>query len=113
MLLLIAAIFSAAGGIHYQTPMLGPMAAEFGADTAQIGWIPTATFGGLLAGIALLAPLGDGMDKRRLILRQHFACIVALLAAAASPTLATAAAARVVIGIRGSARHAINPPVAG
>src|SRR3954469_10091747 len=86
MLLLIAAIFSAAGGIHYQPPVLGPMAAEFGADTAQIGWIPTATFGGFLAGIALLAPLGDRMDKRALILRQHFACIVALLAAAAAPT---------------------------
>src|SRR3954471_8870943 len=109
MLLLIAAIFSAAGGIHYQTPMLGPMAAEFGADTAQIGWIPTATFGGFLAGIALLAPLGDRMDKRALILRQHFACIVALLAAAAAPTLATAAAAGFVIGICGSTSQSIIP----
>jgi predicted MFS family arabinose efflux permease len=112
MLLLIAAIFSAAGGIHYQTPMLGPMAAEFGADTAQIGWIPTATFGGFLAGIALLAPLGDRMDKRALILRQHFACIVALLAAAAAPTLATAAAAGFVIGICGSTSQSIIPLVA-
>ncbi len=112
MLLLTAATFAAAGGIHYQTPMLGPMAAEFGADTAQIGWIPTATFGGFLAGIALLAPLGDGMDKRRLILRQHFACIVALLAAAAAPTLATAAAAGFVIGICGSTSQSIIPLVA-
>jgi predicted MFS family arabinose efflux permease len=112
MLLLIAAIFSAAGGIHYQTPMLGPMAAEFGADTAQIGWIPTATFGGFLAGIALLAPLCDRMDKRALILRQHFACIVALLAAAAAPTLATAAAAGFVIGICGSTSQSIIPLVA-
>src|SRR3954471_16952374 len=112
MLLLTAAIFSVAGGIHYQTPMLGPMAAEFGADTAQIGWIPTATFGGFLAGIALLAPLGDRMDKRSLILRQHFACIVALLAAAAAPTLATAAAAGFGIGICGSTSQSIIPLVA-
>src|SRR3954464_12305555 len=112
MLLLIAAIFSAAGGIHYQTPMLGPMAAEVGAGTAQSGWIPTAAFGGFLAGIALLAPLGDRMDKRALILRQHFACIVALLAAAAAPTLATAAAAGFVIGICGSTSQSIIPLVA-
>ena len=112
MLLLTAATFAAAGGIHYQTPMLGPMAAEFGVGTAAIGWIPTATFGGFLAGIALLAPLGDRIDKRRLILRQHFACIVALLAAAAAPTLGSAAAAGFVIGICGSTSQSIIPLVA-
>src|SRR3954453_3133994 len=99
MLLLIAAIFSAAGGIHYQTPMLGPMAAEFGADTAQIGWIPTATVGGFLAGIALLAPLGDRMASRALILRPPSACILAPPAAAAAPPGGTAAAAGFAIGI--------------
>src|SRR5436190_16255867 len=112
MLLLTAAIFSVAGGIHYQTPLSGQMAAEFGALGGDIGWIRTATFGGFLVGIALLAPLGDRMDKRRLILRQHFACIVALLAAAAAPTLATAAAAGFVIGICGSTSQSIIPLVA-
>src|SRR3954470_21016496 len=111
MLLLTAATFAAAGGIHYQTPMLGPMAAEFGADTAQIGWIPAAPFRRFLARLALLPPPGDRMDKRALILRQHFACIVALLAAAAAPTLATAAAAGFVIGICGSTSQALLPLV--
>ena len=37
MLLLAATTFAAASGIHYQTPMLGAMAAEFGADSAAIG----------------------------------------------------------------------------
>lgn len=112
MLLLTAATFAAAGGIHYQTPMLGPMAAEFGVGAAEIGWIPTATFGGFLAGIAFLAPLGDRMDKRRLILRQHFACIVALLAAAAAPSLATAAVAGFFVGICGSTSQSFIPLVA-
>ena len=112
MLLLTVATFAAAGGIHYQTPMLGPMAAEFGVGPAEIGWIPTATFGGFLAGIALLAPLGDRMDKRRLILRQHFACIIALLAAAAAPTLGTAAAAGFCVGVCGSTSQSFIPLVA-
>ena len=50
MLLLTATTFAVASGIHYQTPMLGAMAAEFGADSAAIGWIPTASFGGFLVG---------------------------------------------------------------
>src|SRR5205085_2352974 len=68
MLLLTATTFAAASGIHYQTPMLGAMAAEFGVDGAAIGWIPTLTFGGFLCGIVFLVPLGDKLDKRRLII---------------------------------------------
>ena len=77
MLLLTATTFAAASGIHYQTPMLGAMAAEFGVDSAAIGWIPTASFGGFLVGILFLVPLGDRLDKRRLIITQHLACMVA------------------------------------
>jgi predicted MFS family arabinose efflux permease len=112
MLLLTTTTFAVSGGIHYQTPMLGPMAAEFGADSSQIGWIPTASFGGFFVGILLLVPLGDRMDKRRLILRQHFATIVALLAAAAAPSLVTATAACFVIGICACYGQNIVPMVA-
>ena len=112
MLLFTATTFAAASGIHYQTPMLGPMAAEFGADSLQIGWIPTASFAGFLAGIVLLVPLGDRMDKRRLILRQHIAAIVALLAAAAAPNLAVAALAGFCIGLCSCYAQVIIPLVA-
>jgi predicted MFS family arabinose efflux permease len=112
MLLLITAVFATSGCIHYQTPMLGPMAAEFGADAAEIGWIPTATFGGFLVGIVFLTPLGDRMDKRRLILAQQFATMGALLAAAAAPTLATASLAGFLVGVCGSSSQSIIPLVA-
>ena len=88
------------------------MAAEFGADSAAIGWIPTASFGGFLAGIALVVPLGDRMDKRRLIVTQHFAAICALLAAAAAPDLASAAAAGFLIGLCACYSQSIIPLVA-
>jgi predicted MFS family arabinose efflux permease len=112
MLLFVATTFAAASGIHYQTPMLGAMAAEFGVDSSAIGWIPTASFGGFLAGIALLVPLGDRMDKRRLILRQHFAAIAALLAAAAAPSLASAALAGFCIGLFSCYAQVVIPLVA-
>jgi len=91
--------FVAASCIHYQTPMLGAMAAEFGASGAAIGWVPTLTFGGFLVGILLLVPLGDRIDKRRLIIVQNLATMLALLAAAAAPGVAGAAAAGFVIGL--------------
>ena len=112
MLLLTTATFVVAGGIHYQTPMLGAMAAEFGADSSAIGWIPTLTFGGFLVGIVLLVPLGDRVDKRRLILVQHFAGIAALLAAAAAPNLAAAAASGFLIGMCACYAQNIVPMVA-
>ncbi|HYL22951.1 MAG TPA: MFS transporter [Burkholderiales bacterium] len=112
MLLLTATTFAAAGGIHYQTPMLGAMAAEFGADSSIIGWVPTLTFGGFLAGIGLLVPLGDRVDKRRLIITQHFAAIVALLAAGAASGVATAAASGFLIGLCACYAQNIVPMVA-
>ena len=92
--------------------MLGAMAAEFRVDSAAIGWIPTMAFGGFLIGIALLVPLGDRLDKRRLIITQHGAAIVALLAAAAAPGLATMAAANFLIGMCACYAQTIVPMVA-
>lgn len=112
MLLLAATTFAAAGGIHYQTPMLGQMAAEFGADSAAIGWIPTASFGGFLAGITFLVPLGDRLDKRRLIITQHCATIVALVAAGFAPSLVTAAVCCFLIGMCACYAQTVVPMVA-
>ena len=111
MPLLTTATFAAAGGIHYQTPMLGAMAAEFGADSSAIGWVPTLTFGGFLAGILFLVPLGDRIDKRRLILSQHFVEIAALLAAAAAQTVAAAAVIGFLIGMSACYAQTIVPMV--
>lgn len=110
--LLTAATFTGASSIHYQTPMLGAMAREFGADASAIGWVPTLTFGGFLFGIALLVPLGDRIDKRRLIIPQYLATIAALLAAAAAPGLPAMAAISFVIGVCGCYAQTIVPLVA-
>ena len=109
MWLLTATTFTGASSIHYQTPMLGAMAREFGASALQIGWVPTLTFGGFLVGIVLLVPLGDRFDKRRLILVQYFANIAALLAAAAAPGIVSLAAAGFAIGVCSSYSQSIVP----
>jgi len=92
--------------------MLGAMAAEFGADSSTIGWVPTLTFGGFLVGIVLLVPLGDRIDKRRLIITQHFAAMLALLAAGAAQGVAAAAASGFLIGLCACYAQNIVPMVA-
>ena len=85
--------------IHYQTPMLAAIAAEFGADAAATGWIPTLSFGGMVIGTLFLVPLGDRFDKRRLVLCQITALLLAQVAMATAPSIGVLAAASLVTGI--------------
>lgn len=97
--LLIVSAFIVAGGIHYQTPMLAAIAAEFEADPATTGWIPTLSFGGLLLGIVLFVPLGDRVDKRTLVLAKIVVMALAQAAMAVSPSIAALALGSLVTGI--------------
>ncbi len=96
---MVVSAFIVAGGIHYQTPMLAAIAADFGADAATTGWIPTLSFGGMVVGTLLLVPLGDRVDKRRLVLCQIVVQLIAQAVMAAAPSIAVLAAASLVTGI--------------
>jgi predicted MFS family arabinose efflux permease len=91
--------FVIAGGIHYQSPMLVAIAAEFGADTAAAGWVPTLSFAGMLAGVVFLVPLGDRYDKRTLILLQFAVLGIAQAVMAIAPSIWVLVAASFVTGI--------------
>ena len=97
--LMIVSAFVVAGGIHYQTPMLAAIAAEFQADAATTGWIPTLSFGGMVAGTLLLVPLGDRIDKRTLVLCMIAVLTLAQALMAAAPSIAVLAAGSLVSGI--------------
>jgi predicted MFS family arabinose efflux permease len=97
--LLIVSAFIVAGGIHYQTPMLAAIAAEFQADAATTGWIPTCSFGGMMVGILFFVPLGDRLDKRALVLAKIVVLALAQALMAAAPSIAVLAAGSLVTGI--------------
>lgn len=97
--LLTVSAFVVAGGIHYQTPMLAAIAAEFHADPATTGWIPTLSFGGLVIGIVLFVPLGDRLDKRHLILGKVVVMMLAQAVMAVAPSIVVLAAGALVTGI--------------
>jgi predicted MFS family arabinose efflux permease len=98
-ILLPVFVFATAGTIHYQTPMLAEFGREFAADAASVGWVPTLSFGGFLAGSLFLVPLGDRYDKRSIVLAKLAGLILAMLALATAPALSVVAAASFVAGV--------------
>src|SRR5207244_9121141 len=66
-------------------------------------------FGAFLAVTFCLLPLADRFDKRRLILAELSVLIVALLAMAAAPSLATLALAGLVVGITAGFAQLVIP----
>jgi MFS family permease len=65
--------------------MLGIIEAAFPGQTAITGMVPTATQLGFAAGLLLFVPLGDRVDRRRLILMQFAALALSLVDAAIAP----------------------------
>ena len=111
MVLLTVFMFATAGTIHFQTPMLPELAREFGASAAEVGWVPTLSFAGFLSGTLFLSPLGDALDKRRLILAK-LACLTGAMAAmGAAPSLWLLVAAGFVAGVGASLSQDVIPLV--
>ena len=87
--------------LYYSQPMLGVLGPDLGAGERAVGFVPTLTQLGYALGILLLAPLGDRMDRRRIILAKTAALMLALLASGLAPGLAPllAAAAMALLGV--------------
>jgi len=107
MALLALTAFVIAGGIHYQSPMLAAIALDLEADAAAVGWVPTLSFGGMFVGVILLVPLGDRIDKRRIILVKIVLLCAAQAVMAAAPSIAVLAAASFVTGVASSAAQSM------
>ena len=85
--------------IYFNQPLLDDFRASFPDSAWLIGAVPAATQLGYAFGMFFLAPLGDRFDRRLLILMQLAALGVALVAAAAAPTLVVLIAASLAIGV--------------
>ncbi|SAI29893.1 transmembrane transport protein [Bordetella ansorpii] len=88
--------------VYYLQPGLSLVQTEFGASPGQIGWVPTLTQIGYAMGMLLLAPLGDVLPRRRLILAKAVLLAIALVAAACSPGLGWLVIASIAVGLLGS-----------
>ena len=95
--------------IYYNQPLLLEISRTFHVSAGSGGIISVATQLGYAAGILLLVPLGDVVERRRLILRLFAAVTVALAAAGLAPSFWVLAAASVAIGMTASVTHVVLP----
>ncbi|WP_049621418.1 MFS transporter [Frateuria defendens] len=98
----------AVANIYYNQPMLGVMGNSLG-DPRVGGWIPTLTQLGYAVGLLFLLPLGDMLERRRLIVVQFLVLAAALMVAALAPGLAALAVASVLVGAASTVAQQIVP----
>jgi len=95
--------------IYFSQPMLPLIAQSLHAPASAIGLIPACNLAGFAAGLALLVPLGDRYDRKRIVLAQiAFAGLFAVLAALA-PNLPVLLAASLGLGFVSCAPQQMAP----
>lgn len=85
VLLFAIACGLAVGNVYYAQPLLDAMAEAFAMAPATIGIVITLTQIGYGLGLVLLVPLGDLLNRRRLIVTQTLLSAAALLMIALAP----------------------------
>lgn len=98
-----------AANIYLGQPLLGSAAAALHVPPATLGAVPTATQIGYAAGVALLVPLGDSRDRRRLVLGLCAASAGALAAGALAPTAGLLVVAAFVLGVLSPVPQLVAP----
>ncbi|MDB6144554.1 MAG: transporter [Pseudomonas sp.] len=87
------------GNIYYSQPLLATLASTFGYTPAHLGFLVTLTQLGYAAGLLLLVPLGDVLNRRTLIVSLLLLTVLALVAVAISPSFLLFAAASLTLGV--------------
>jgi predicted MFS family arabinose efflux permease len=98
----------AVANIYYNQPMLALIEQQYQASNSS-GLIPTATQLGYALGLFLLVPLGDLMERRRLIVVQFLVLSVTLVLAALAPNPWTLVGASLLLGIFATVAQQIVP----
>jgi predicted MFS family arabinose efflux permease len=107
--LLAVAVGAAVANIYYVQPLLNVIAREFDVSTTTSGLLVTCSQAGYLAGLALLVPLGDLRERRRLVTTLLAGAALALAACAAAPNFAVLAVALVAAGALSAVAQIIVP----
>jgi predicted MFS family arabinose efflux permease len=102
----------AVGNLYWAQPLLEVIGRDLHVSNGAAGWLVTATQLGYALGILLIVPLGDMLDRRRLIPLMLVCSAVALVGCAVAPTFGTLLVAITLLGLTTVAGQ-IATPLAG
>lgn len=100
--------FAAASGlsvstVYYAQPLLDALARDFGIAPASVGGVVTATQLGCAMALLVLVPLGDRLDRRRLMTWQWLGLAGALAAVASATSSLALLLGMLSVGLLGTA----------
>ncbi|MCR9121072.1 MAG: MFS transporter [Phyllobacteriaceae bacterium] len=100
---------AAVANSYYNQAFLGHLTAEFGLAAGVVAIVPVLTQAGNALGVLFLAPLGDRVERKSLILITIGTLVIALIGAAVSPGFLWLAAASLAVGLFATVAQQIVP----
>lgn len=89
--------------VYYAQPLLDALARDFAISQAAVGGVVTATQMGCALALLFLVPLGDRVDRRRLMALQVLALIVALIVVGMAQSAPVLLVGMLAVGLLGTA----------
>lgn len=99
IVLMAAACGLSAANLYYSQPLLADIARDLDSSIREIGFIPMFTQVGYALGMLLFIPLGDMIERRRLILIMLSAVAIALSSTAIARNLAWLIVSSLLVGV--------------
>lgn len=97
------------GNLYWAQPLLGDIAAEFGVMPGTAGLLVTLTQVGYALGVFLIVPLGDTINRKRLIPAVMLLCSLALAACVMAPNFAVLLVTLALVGLTNVAGQMLLP----
>ncbi|MEN4644982.1 MFS transporter [Pantoea agglomerans] len=89
----------AVANVYSAQPLLESIAASLQVSSGTIGTVVTATQSGYALGLVFLVPLGDCVNRKKLVITQLLLSVLALITAAVAPDLMTLLCAMLLVGL--------------
>ncbi|HLI58175.1 MAG TPA: MFS transporter [Solirubrobacteraceae bacterium] len=109
VLLLAVGTGAAAANLYYAQPLLHTLGRAFSVSTGTSGLIVTLSQIGYVLGLAFVLPLGDLLERRRLITATMVLTAAAMVACGLAPSFVVFAAATLVVGVSAVTAQVIVP----
>ena len=109
VLLLAVTCGAAVANLYYAQPLLHTLAQTFSVSDSTAGLLVTASQIGYAIGLAFLVPLGDLLERRRLIVAILLVCALGQAVAAGAPAFGVFALAVGVVGVSSAVAQIIVP----